>query len=293
MSAAHARAKRSLGQNFLVDPNLQRRIVAAVEPGPATAVLEIGPGRGALTTYLAARAGRLILVELDGALAETLAATYAGNPAVTVVHGNALEVPLEELAASALREVGSTPPGGRPPDLRVVGNIPYNITSPLIFRLLEPTWHPERIVLMVQKEVAERLAAAPGTSAYGALTVGVRTVARVERLFNVGRSAFRPVPGVDSAVVRLVPHEPPLLAAAERDDVRALTRAAFGWRRKQLQKTLRSAPEFALDGADVASVLAQTAILPEVRPETLAPGEFIELARALRQRGRPLPGGVR
>lgn len=291
MSAAHARAKRSLGQNFLVDPNLQRRIVAAVEPGPATVVLEIGPGRGALTDHLAGVAGRLLLVELDDDLAAALASTFAGRPDVRVIHGNALDTPLAPLAEHALHELG----GGAAaacPQLRVVGNIPYNITSPLVFRLLEPELRPERIVLMVQREVAERLLAEPGTSAYGALTVGVRTVARVERLFNVGRRAFRPVPGVDSAVVRLWPHDPPLLEERERADLRVLTRAAFGRRRKQLQKTLRSAPELALDGASVAAVLGEVRVAPAARPETLAPETFIELARALRRFGRPRSEGA-
>lgn len=291
MSAAHARAKRSLGQNFLVDPNQQRRIVAAVAPGPRTVVLEIGPGRGALTEQLAAAAGRLVLVELDDALAADLSARYHDRANVRVVHANALAAPLEEFTGQALAELAGA--GQATPELRVVGNIPYNITSPLIFRLLEPELGPERIVLMVQKEVAERIAASPGSSAYGALTVGVRTVAGVERLFHVGRGAFRPVPGVDSAVVRLVPHEPPLLTAAERRDVRVLTRAAFGRRRKQLQKTLRSAPEFALDRADAVAVLDRAGVAAEARPETLAPETFIDLARALRGRERPLGGESR
>jgi 16S rRNA (adenine1518-N6/adenine1519-N6)-dimethyltransferase len=286
VSAAHARAKRSLGQNFLVDPNQQRRIVAAVAPGPRTVVLEIGPGRGALTEQLAAAAGRLVLVELDDALAADLSARYHDSANVRVVHADALEAPLEEITGRALAELAGA--GQAAPELRVVGNIPYNITSPLIFRLLAPELGPERIVLMVQKEVAERIAASPGTSAYGALTVGVRTVAGVERLFHVGRGAFRPVPGVDSAVVRLVPHEPPLLTAAERRDVRVLTRAAFGRRRKQLQKTLRSAPEFALDRADAVAVLDRAGVAAEARPETLPPETFIELARELRRCGRPL-----
>ncbi|MEX0892076.1 MAG: 16S rRNA (adenine(1518)-N(6)/adenine(1519)-N(6))-dimethyltransferase RsmA [Gemmatimonadota bacterium] len=289
MSAAHGHAKRSLGQNFLVDPNQQRRIVAAVEPGPRTVVLEIGPGRGALTELLAAAAGRLLLVELDDALADALESRYHDRADVRVIHDDALEAPLEEFTGRALAELAGA--GQSLPNLRVVGNIPYNITSPLIFRLLEPELAPERIVLMVQKEVAERLAASPGTGAYGALTVGVRTVASVERLFHVGRGAFRPVPGVDSAVVRLVPHDPPLLTAAERRDVRVLTRAAFGRRRKQLQKTLRSAPEMALERAEAVAVLDRAGVAAEARPETLAPETFIELARALRGRGRPLEGG--
>lgn len=268
------RAKKALGQNFLVDGNQQRRIVEAVGAGPADTVLEIGPGQGALTRHLAGNVARLVVVEIDDALAADLRAEYAGRDDVQVVHADFMDVQLQDLADDVGR-------------LIVVGNIPYNITTPIIFRLLERASRPRRIVLMIQKEVADRIVAPPGSSAYGALSVGVRTVAHVERLFTVPRGSFRPVPGVDSAVIRIEPFTPPQLSAEEDADVRELTRATFSWRRKQLQKTLRSAPQYELDGDTVAALAAEAGIRVTARPEELAPEQFIALARALRRRGRP------
>ncbi|HSJ10255.1 MAG TPA: 16S rRNA (adenine(1518)-N(6)/adenine(1519)-N(6))-dimethyltransferase RsmA [Longimicrobiales bacterium] len=275
MSAPH-RAKKSLGQNFLIDPHQQRRIVDAVQARPGDTVLEIGPGQGALTRRLAERAGRLILVELDDDLAPALEREFADRPHVSVVHADFLDLDLHTIVS----DVGS---------LRVVGNIPYNITTPIIFRLLERDVRPARIVLMIQKEVADRILAAPGTGEYGALSVGVRTVARVQRMFNVGRGAFRPVPRVDSTVIAIEPITPPPLSAAQEAAVRTLTRVAFSWRRKQLQKTLRSSPEYSLDAEGVASVEAATGIALEKRPEELPPEDFVRLADALGHSRRPEP----
>lgn len=268
------RAKRSLGQNFLVDPQIQRRIVDALEAGPEDEVLEIGPGTGALTDHLAGRVRRLVAVELDDRLVETLASKFRDIPGVEIRHANALDLELEDL---------TTDPAG----LKVIGNIPYNITSPLIFWLLERPVRPERIVLMIQKEVADRIVAPPGTKSYGALSVGVRTVARVERLFNVGRGAFRPVPDVDSTVIRITPLRPPPLTPAEESHLRTLTRTAFAWRRKQLQKILRSAPEYELDQETIARVERETGLDLSLRPESLEPEEFIRLSRGLRAAGLP------
>jgi 16S rRNA (adenine1518-N6/adenine1519-N6)-dimethyltransferase len=278
MNTAH-RSKKSLGQNFLVDPNQQRRIVAALEPTAADTVLEIGPGQGALTRHLAACVGRLILVELDDALAAALAAEYAQQPHVTVVHADFMSLDLHAVCPD-------------PQQMKVVGNIPYNITTPIIFRLLERAARPQRIVLMVQREVADRVVAAPGSSEYGALSVGVQTVARAERLFRVGRGSFRPVPRVDSTVIRLTPIVPEPLTADEETDLRSLTRVAFSWRRKQLQKTLRSAPGYELDASEITR-LEQAAGLQLVRrPEELPPDAFVLLSRTLRSLGRPRQHGV-
>jgi 16S rRNA (adenine1518-N6/adenine1519-N6)-dimethyltransferase len=278
MKPAH-RAKKSLGQNFLVDPNQQRRIVAALEPGPGDTVLEIGPGQGALTRHLAGQVGRLILVELDDGLAAALAAEYDGVNHVAVLHADFMDLDVRAVTAD-------------PADVKVVGNIPYNITTPIIFRLLERDVRPRCIVLMIQREVADRILAEPGSGVYGALSVGVRTVARVERLFHVARGSFRPVPRVDSTVIRITPLVPPPLDAAAEHDLRELTRAAFSWRRKQLQKTLRSAPAYRLDSADVAAVERETGIVLERRPEELEPGAFVRLSNALRGLGRPAPAGA-
>jgi 16S rRNA (adenine1518-N6/adenine1519-N6)-dimethyltransferase len=268
------RAKKSLGQNFLVEPALQRRIVDALDPGPGDEVLEIGPGTGALTRHLAGQVRRLVAIELDDRLVEALRREFATTPGVEIRHANALDLELAGLTED-------------PANLKVVGNIPYNITSPLIFWLLEQPARPAHIVLMIQKEVAERITAEPGTKAYGALSVGVRTVATVERLFTVSRGAFRPIPGVDSAVIRISPLHPPPLTADEEGDLRTLTRTAFHWRRKQLQKILRTAPEYELDHETTARIEAETGIDLQRRPESLTPDEFIHLSRGLRDAGFP------
>jgi 16S rRNA (adenine1518-N6/adenine1519-N6)-dimethyltransferase len=263
-------AKKSLGQNFLIDPNLQRRIVDAVGAEKGDEVLEIGPGHGALTRLLAERAGRLVAVELDDALAARLQAEFAGRADVEIVHGDALQVRLEDISS-------------RPESLRVVGNIPYNITTPLIFWLLERRPRPADIVLMVQREVADRVLAEPGTKTYGALSVGVRSVAEARRLFHVGRGAFRPVPDVDSTVLRITPLRPPRLTTTEEAAVRALTRTAFSWRRKQLRTTLREAPAYRAGEPMLDRVERESGIDLTRRPETLAPEDFFRLAAALRR----------
>jgi 16S rRNA (adenine1518-N6/adenine1519-N6)-dimethyltransferase len=264
------RAKKSLGQNFLVDVNQQRRIVAALDPAPDDTVIEIGPGQGALTRHLVGSVGRLLLIELDRNLAPALAREFDHSPHVTVLQADVLDTDLRDLV------------GGPMTDVKVIGNIPYNITTPLIFRLLERDLRPERIVLMIQREVADRILADPGEAEYGALSVGVRSVARVERLFHVARGAFRPVPRVDSTVIRIVPMVPPPLSAHDEQDLRELTRAAFSWRRKQLQKTLRSAPGYRLDALAVETLEQRTGIPLHQRPEQLSPDELVILARAVR-----------
>ncbi|HET8656280.1 MAG TPA: 16S rRNA (adenine(1518)-N(6)/adenine(1519)-N(6))-dimethyltransferase RsmA [Longimicrobiaceae bacterium] len=260
------RAKKSLGQNFLVDPNLQGRIVDSLHPAPDDEVLEIGPGRGALTRHLAGRVGRLVLVELDDELARRLREEFAVDPSVEVVHADVLDLALEEVSADPAR-------------LKVIGNIPYNITTPILFSLLERRPRPREIVLMVQREVADRIVAPPGSRTYGALAVGVQSVADAERVLNVGRSAFRPVPDVESTVVRITPHAPPRLDPSTEASVRALTRAAFGQRRKQFQRILRD--RYGLSPEQVAGLETGTGFDLRRRPEEFSPEQFVALARAL------------
>lgn len=267
------RPKKSLGQNFLVDPNLQRKIVDALEIRPEGEVLEIGPGRGALTRHLAGRARRLVLVELDEALAAELEERYGEREGVRVVRADFLELDVSEWIED-------------PAALAVVGNIPYGITTPILFKLLERP-RPREIVLTLQKEVGERIAADPGTSAYGALAVGVRSVARVERLFDVSRHAFRPVPGVDSTVIRIRPVRPPPLSRDQERRLRALTRAGFQWRRKQLGTTLRKHPVFDLTHGELEALAKETGFDFRRRPETFSPDELIRLSGALAGLGRP------
>jgi 16S rRNA (adenine1518-N6/adenine1519-N6)-dimethyltransferase len=266
---AHHRPKRSLGQNFLVDGNLQRKIVEALDPQPGDQVLEIGPGKGALTRHLAGRCEALYLVELDRDLARSLQEEFGGVPGVRVMEQDILRLHLAHLT----HRVG---------ELKVVGNIPYNITTPILFHLLQRP-RPREIVLMVQKEVAERILANPGTSEFGALTVGVRSVARVEKLLKVPASAFRPVPAVDSVVLRVRPLRPEPLSLHEEDSLRQLTRVAFQQRRKQFQAILRGHPAMALSHEEVRELEAATGFDLRRRPETFSPEEFIALSRELRR----------
>ena len=259
--------KRSLGQNFLVDPNLQRKIVGAVETGEGDPVLEIGPGRGALTGHLVERGVRLTAVELDDELAAELALRYEGDPRVTVAHGDVLSLDLASLTDNWARTT-------------VVGNIPYNITTPIVFRLLRLPY-PSDIVLTVQAEVAARMLAGPGTRTYGALSVGVGIHARAHQICKVPRTAFRPVPRVDSVVVRITPHAPPRLTREAAGRVRALTRAAFSWRRKQLGTILARHPELRCPREVALAVLASRSLSPTMRPEQLSPEDFMALSAAL------------
>ena len=264
------RPKRSLGQNFLVDGNLQRAIVDALDVGPTDEVLEIGPGTGALTRHLVGRPRRLVLVELDDHLAAELADELGGRVDIDVIHQDILTADLADL----VDDVSS---------LKVVGNIPYNRTSDIVFRLLERP-RPAQILLMVQKEVGERMAASPGSKTYGALSVGVQAVARVERVLRVPRSAFRPVPRVDSVVVRIQPVRPPPLDPEEEVRLRTLTRAAFQRRRKQFQRILRDHPSYRLESRVVRDIEERGHLDLTARPETLSPEDFIRIAGLLAAR---------
>ena len=261
------RAKKSLGQNFLVDANLQRKIVSALGAGPGDEVLEVGPGKGALTRHLAGSVRRLVLVELDDVLAEGLRVAYEGRDDVVVVHGDVMRVPLDRLV-------------DEPGALKVVGNIPYNITTPILFRLLERP-RPAEIVLMVQEEVAQRIVASAGTGEYGALAVGVQSIATAERLFRVGRQAFRPVPGVESAVVRIRPFRPEPLSVDGEGRLRTLVRAAFQWRRKQMGKILREHPDLGMAPEAAEAAARDLGFHLQDRPERLPPALFIELSTRL------------
>ena len=260
------RPKRSLGQHFLVDPNIQRKIVAELDPGPEDYVLEVGPGNGELSRHLLGRCRGIVLIEKDRELAAALRERWGDRPEVDVLEADALRLDLSACV-----------PGGAP--VRVVSNVPYNITSPLVFAFLELDPAAVRVVITVQREVADRIVAAPGTKVYGALSVGIQAVADASLLFRVGRQAFRPVPAVDSAVVSLEPR--PEAAGLDREGLRALTRACFNRRRKQLQKTLRTAPELGFMG-DPRALLTGLSIDPAARPEVLEPGQFVALAARLR-----------
>ncbi len=266
-AAEHRRAKRSLSQNFLVDRNLQKKILGELDAVPDDVVLEIGAGHGELGGRLAGRVAQVILVEKDDELARELSDRFSGDPSVRVVHDDALEVDLSALI-----------PAGRA--YRVLSNLPYAITTPLLFRILDMRPAAERVVVTVQREVAERIVAGPGSKTYGALSVGVQVRGAPRVAFRVGRNAFRPVPAVDSAVVVIDP-DPGAPDAEEEAALRRLTRVVFGRRRKQLQKILRSAPEYRLSQQEVERLAATVGFDLRDRPETLDPGELRALARGL------------
>jgi 16S rRNA (adenine1518-N6/adenine1519-N6)-dimethyltransferase len=236
---------RRLGQHFLKDPAILRRIVDALDPVPGEQVLEIGPGQGTLTQELLGRGLKVIAIEKDGRLAATLKLAN-----LQVIEGDALRVAWPRVA-------------------KIVGNIPYYITSPLIDKALTPPL-PERIVFLVQDEVADRMAAPPGGKTYGALSVGVQAVAKVEKLFTVAPGAFRPPPKVRSALIRLTPLAQPLVIDVEVAPLRAFVTACFSRRRKQLKN--------AVPGITVAD-LEQMGFDPTVRPERLPPEAFVRLLR--------------
>jgi 16S rRNA (adenine1518-N6/adenine1519-N6)-dimethyltransferase len=255
--------RKSLGQHFLTDRRILGRIADALHLRGDETVLEIGPGRGALTDILAERAGRLIAIEYDRALAAMLRERYARRSNVLVAEADVLEVSLGELAAGPYV---------------LVGNVPYYITTPILFHALVPP-RAERAVYLVQREVAQRLSAHPGSKEYGALTVNVAAVARAETLFGVPAGAFAPPPKVESAVVRITPRAEPLISPDEERPFRTLVQGAFGMRRKQMRRVVRSL--FALDAERADELLAAAGIEPSDRPEVLSVQQFVALLRGV------------
>jgi 16S rRNA (adenine1518-N6/adenine1519-N6)-dimethyltransferase len=263
------RARKRLGQHFLTDPRILARIADAVEACPADTVLEIGSGPGGLTRELAQRAGRVVAIEKDRELAAALDGRW---PNVTVIEGDALA--LDWHAAAGVAAARDRPVRG----YRVAGNIPYNITSPLIDKALTPP-RPEVVLFLVQREVADRLAAVPGGAAYGALSVGVQAAAAVESVFRIGAGAFSPPPQVDSALVRLRPRVAPLVPDADAPGFRRLVVGLFGFRRKQLLRGLRELTGWPAERC--ATALGRAGLDPATRPEMLPPAAFAALHRAL------------
>ena len=255
------RAKRRLGQHFLTDPSILNRIVDVLDPGPGDTVLEIGPGRGSLSAILARRAGRLVAIERDLDLVPQLQAEL---PQVSVISGDAL-------AMDWVDAVGDT-------DFLIVGNIPYNITSPLLQKAMTPP-RPRRAVFLVQREVGDRIAAPPGTKTYGALSVGIQAVARAESVFRVPARAFHPPPKVESVVLKLTPWSEPLIADDEVPGLRVLMTELFGLRRKQLGRSVRQLTGWPADRTD--ALLNRVGIPGTARPEEIAPAGLVALLRGL------------
>jgi 16S rRNA (adenine1518-N6/adenine1519-N6)-dimethyltransferase len=250
-------AKKRFGQHFLHDPAVIARILRSIDPQPGDALVEIGPGEGALTGPLLERAGALTAIEIDRDLVPRLRATF--GPALTLVQADALQVDFCALAT----------PGTK---LRLTGNLPYNISTPLLFHVLAQAECIRDMHFMLQQEVVDRICAAPDTADYGRLTVSLAARAEAVELFSVGAGAFRPAPRVESAVVRITPRPPPfVLQDIARFD--RLVRQAFGQRRKTLGNALR--------GLCGPAGFEAAGIDPKSRAETLSPAEFARLSNSL------------
>jgi len=257
------RARKRFGQHFLHDANVIRRIADAIDPQPGDAVVEIGPGHGVLTQQLLSRVSHLRAIEIDRDLVRELRERFA-PPSLEVIEADVLDVDFR-----ALRGAG--------PLLRVAGNLPYNISTPLLFHLLSYREAIRDMHFMLQREVVERMAAPPGGKAYGRLTVMLAPWVEIEPLFHVSAGSFRPPPRVESTVVRLIPRAQPGFELADPRTFDQVVRAAFAQRRKTLRNALRTlvSPE----------VFAALCIDPGARPETLAPAQFAQLARAIQPTG--------
>jgi 16S rRNA (adenine1518-N6/adenine1519-N6)-dimethyltransferase len=281
---------RRLGQHFLSDPRILDRIVAALDPEPDDVVIEVGPGHGTLTRRLAPLVRGVIAMERDRALAGALsgrAKRETGNvlPAnVSVVQGDALRLDWAGLVTESPFRHSPFPL----PAFKAIGNIPYYITTPLIEKALALPGC-RLVVYLVQREVAERLAAQPGSRTYGALSAGVQSAATVERLFTVRRGAFQPAPKVDSALVRLRPLSQPLVERAVQQRWRAFLAALFSQRRKQLGRSLRSVIGGSKEG--VGALLQRLNIDPAARPELLGPAELARIFHAVPAEAPP-PGSA-
>jgi 16S rRNA (adenine1518-N6/adenine1519-N6)-dimethyltransferase len=258
--AAPVKPKRSLGQNFLRDENTARKIMRAFQPGMSDDVLEIGPGMGALTKYLAGKCRRLILIEKDTRSTELLRKTFGIIPGTEIIEGDFLRTDIRSFIA------GDT--------VRVIGSIPYNITSPLLMRLIGQREWLSDALLLVQLEVARRLVASPGTPDYGTLTVLLQTWSDVAILFRVPPSVFYPVPSVESAIVRIA-FKRNKHYIADETFYRNIVEGTFGKRRKMLRASLRAMfPDVVLSSGLIDVDLKR-------RPESLTVAEFTKLSNQL------------
>ncbi len=253
-SSSRPPARKRWGQHFLADPNIIRKVVATVDPGPEDVFLEIGPGHGELTLPLAEAAGSVTAVEIDPLLVEALQATAPPN--VTILRGDILKTDFAEVI---------------PAGCRIYGSLPYNITSPLIFRLLEYRQRWREAHFIVQKEVAGRMTASPGGKVYGRLSVMVQALATVRRCFDLPATIFRPRPKVDSTLIRLEPAEAHG-AIADRRLFARVVRLAFGQRRKKLSNALKTLP--------VQDILHEMG-LAQLRAEKVAVADYILLSNRL------------
>ncbi|MDE6405395.1 MAG: 16S rRNA (adenine(1518)-N(6)/adenine(1519)-N(6))-dimethyltransferase RsmA [Lachnospiraceae bacterium] len=264
------RMQKKYGQNFLIDANILAKIVEAARITEEDCVLEIGPGIGTMTQYLAEAAGQVIAVEIDRGLIPILEETLSPYDNVTVLCEDILKVDLAALAEKS---------GGRP--IKVVANLPYYITTPIIMALFESRMPLASITVMVQSEVAERMQTGPGSKEYGALSLAVQYYAKPETVAKVPASCFLPRPNVDSTVVRLTRYEKPPVEAADEAFLFAVIRASFNQRRKTLVNGLANAGGLSVTREQVETVLEEMGLLPTVRGETFSLERFAELSNRL------------
>ena len=262
--------QKKFGQNFLIDSHVLEKIVDAAQITDEDCVLEIGPGIGTMTQYLAERAGEVVAVEIDRNLIPILEETLAPYDNVTVINQDILKMDIRGLAEER---------GGRP--LKVVANLPYYITTPIIMGLFEKNVPLESITVMVQREVADRMQAGPGTGDYGALSLAVQYYAKPEIVANVPPNCFIPRPGVGSAVVRLTRYHTPPVQAEDEEKLFSLIRAAFNQRRKTLANSLGNAPELGISRERTRQALEKMGLPATVRGEALNLEQFAELSRLL------------
>ena len=260
--------QKKYGQNFLIDPHVLDKIIRAAQIGPEDFVVEVGPGIGTMTQYLACRAGHVTAIEIDKALIPILEDTLKGYDNVTILNEDILKVDLCRLAKEQN--------GGRP--VKVVANLPYYITTPIIMGLFESHVPVESITVMVQKEVADRMRTGPGSKDYGALSLAVQYYARPELIANVPPNCFMPRPRVGSAVIRLLRHEKPPVQAENEAYLFGLIRASFQQRRKTLVNGLTHAPDICVPKEAFEEALKKMKLSPSVRGETLTLAQFAELA---------------
>lgn len=265
--------KKSLGQNFLIDTNILRNIVEYGEVSEKTAAIEIGPGIGALTEQIAKRAGKVFAFEIDQRLLPILEDTLSPYDNITVIHKDILKADVTELIGEELKAYE---------EVRVIANLPYYVTTPIIMKLLQEGLPLKSITVMLQKEVAERMAAKPGTKEYGSLSIAVQYFTQAETVMIVPKTVFVPQPNVDSAVIRLLVREEPPVRVKDEDFFFEVVRASFGQRRKTILNNLTSnLPDGKAKKQGIEAALANSSVDPQRRGETLSIEEFGALSDEL------------
>ncbi|MGX6446306.1 16S rRNA (adenine(1518)-N(6)/adenine(1519)-N(6))-dimethyltransferase RsmA [Neobacillus sp. K501] len=265
--------KKSLGQNFLIDTNILRRIVDFAELGENSGAIEIGPGIGALTEQLARSSKKVVAFEIDQRLLPILAETLSPYENVKVIHKDVLEADVQTVMADEFTDID---------DIMVVANLPYYVTTPIIMKLLEGHLPIRGIVCMLQKEVADRISASPGTKEYGSLSIAVQYYTKAETVMIVPKTVFVPQPNVDSAVIRLTRREKPAVTVKDENFFFQVTRSSFAQRRKTLLNNLTSQlPDGKQKKEDILKALSAAEIDPTRRGETLSLEEFGRLSDEL------------